>query len=202
MNEAERNYEIHDKEMLAIVRCLDEWRHLLEGAQNKFEIWSDHKNLKYFMSNQKLNRRQVQWALYLSRFDFMLKHVPRSSMGKANSLSRQLDWQKRIERDNENRTMIKKEWLKVRATQVAEVIIDKVDLLERIRKSEAKDDEVVKAVKEMKRARVKMLRDEEWREKDGLMLRDGKVYVPKDEKLRVEVIWLYHDTPVGGHGRQ
>ena len=98
--------------------------------------------------------------------------------------------------------MIKKEWLKVRAMQVAEVIIDKVDLLERIRKTEAKDDEVVKAVKKMKQAGVKMLRDEEWREENGLMLRDGKVYVPKDEKLRVEVIWLYYDIPVGGHSGQ
>jgi len=59
LNEAERNYEIHDREMLVIIRCLDEWRHLLEGAQNKFEIWSNHKNLKYFMSSQKLNRRQA-----------------------------------------------------------------------------------------------------------------------------------------------
>jgi len=92
--------------------------------------------------------------------------------------------------------------LKVRATQVAEVIIDGVDLLEKIRGSEAKDNEVVKAVEEMKRAGVKMLRDKEWREENGLMLRDGKVYVPKDEKLRVEVIWLHYDMPVGGHGRQ
>jgi len=81
LNEAERNYEIHDKEMLAIIRYLEKWRHLLEGAQGRFEIWSDHKNLEYFMSNQKLNKRQAQWALYLSRFDFHLKHVPESSMG-------------------------------------------------------------------------------------------------------------------------
>ena len=49
LNETERNYEIHDKEMLAIVRGLEAWRHLLEGAQYKFEIWTDHKNLEYFM---------------------------------------------------------------------------------------------------------------------------------------------------------
>ena len=98
--------------------------------------------------------------------------------------------------------MIKKEWLKVRAMQVAEVIIDKVDLLKRIRGSETKDNEVIKAVEEMKQAGVKMLRDEEWREENGLMLRDGKVYVPKDEKLRVEVIRLHYDTLVRGHGRQ
>jgi len=60
LNKAERNYKIHGKEMLVIVRCLDEWKHLLEGAQNKFEIWSDHKNLEYFMSSQKLNQRQAQ----------------------------------------------------------------------------------------------------------------------------------------------
>jgi len=93
--------------------------------------------------------------------------------------------------------MIKKEWLKVRAMQVAEVIIDRVDLLEKIRESEAKDDKVVKAVEEMKQAGVKMLRDEEWREENGLMLRDGKVYVPKDKKLRAEVIWLHHDMCKG-----
>ena len=59
LNETERNYEIHDKEMLAIIRGLENWRHLLKGAQFKFEIWTDHKNLEYFMKAQKLNHRQV-----------------------------------------------------------------------------------------------------------------------------------------------
>ena len=59
LNETERNYEIHDKEMLAIIRGLESWRHLLEGAQFKFEIWTDHKNLEYFMKAQKLNQRQA-----------------------------------------------------------------------------------------------------------------------------------------------
>jgi len=60
LNKTERNYKIHDKEMLAIVRGLEAWRHLLEGAQYKFEIWTDHKNLEYFMKAQKLNRRQAR----------------------------------------------------------------------------------------------------------------------------------------------
>ena len=55
LNEAERNYEIHDKEMLVIIRCLEAWRHFLEGAKGRFEIWTDHKNLEYFMNAQKLN---------------------------------------------------------------------------------------------------------------------------------------------------
>jgi len=77
-----------------------------------------------------------------------------------------------------------------------------VDLLDKVQKYEVRDDEVVKAVEEMKRAGVKMLRDEEWRQEDGLILKEGKVYVPKDEELRAEVIRLHHDTPVGGHGGQ
>ena len=59
LNEMERNYEIHDKEMLAIIRGLENWRHLLEGAHFKFEVWTDHKNLEYFMKTQKLNQRQA-----------------------------------------------------------------------------------------------------------------------------------------------
>ena len=55
LNEAERNYEIHDKEMLAIIQCLETWRHFLEGAKGRFKIWTDHKNLEYFMKAQKLN---------------------------------------------------------------------------------------------------------------------------------------------------
>jgi len=55
LNEAERNYEIHDKEMLAIIQCLRAWRYFLEGAKNQFKIWTDHKNLEYFMKAQKLN---------------------------------------------------------------------------------------------------------------------------------------------------
>jgi len=91
LSDTERNYEIHDKEMLVVVRCLEAWRHFLEGATVKFKIWTDHKNLEYFMRVQKLNRRQARWALYLSRFNFMLKHVPGSRMGKADSLSRRPD---------------------------------------------------------------------------------------------------------------
>jgi len=95
--------------MLAVIRCLEAWRYFLEGTTVKFEIWTDHKNLEYFMKAQKLNRRQARWALYLSRFDFMLKHVPGSKMGKADSLSRRPDWEVRVERDNEDETLIKLE---------------------------------------------------------------------------------------------
>ena len=74
--------------------------------------------------------------------------------------------------------------------------------MEKVRKSKVKDNEVVKAVEEMKQARVKMLRDKEWRKEDSIMYKEEKVYVPKDDILRAEIIRLHHDTPVGGHGEQ
>jgi len=91
----------------------------------------------------------------------MLKHIPGSKMGKVNSLSRRLDWEIGVEKDNKDKTLVKPEWLEVRKTEVVEIIVDRVDLLEEVRKSEVKDNEVIKVVEEMKQVGVKMLRDEE-----------------------------------------
>ena len=101
-----------------------------------------------------------------------------------------------MERDNENKTLVKLEWLEVQRTEGVEVIIEKVDLLEKVKQSRVKDDEIIKTVKEIKQAGVKMLRDEEWREVDGVIYKEEKVYVPKDNILRMEIIRLYHNTLV------
>jgi len=132
----------------------------------------------------------------------MLKYVLGSKIGKADSLSRKLDWEVGVERDNEDKTLVKPEWLEIRRTEIVEIIVKGVDLLEKVRQSKVKDDEVVKAVKEMKWTEVKMLRDEEWKEVNGIMYKKRKVYVPKDDKLRAEIIRLHHDTLIGGHGGQ
>ena len=91
LNEIERNYEIHDKKMLVVIRELENWKYLLESTKLKFKIWTDHKNLEYFMKVQKLNRKQACQALYLSRFNFILKHVPGTKMEKVDRLSKKLD---------------------------------------------------------------------------------------------------------------
>jgi len=95
--------------MLGVIRCLEAWRHFLEDARSKFEIWTDHKNLEYFMTSQNLNHKQARWALYLFRFDFVLKHVLGSKMGKVDSLSRRSDWEKKGEKDNKERILLKLE---------------------------------------------------------------------------------------------
>jgi hypothetical protein len=82
LNDTERNYDIHDKEMLAVMRALYEWRHFLQGSQRKFEIWTDHKNLEYFTTTKKLNQRQARWSLELSKYDFTLVHKPREQHTK------------------------------------------------------------------------------------------------------------------------
>ena len=96
---------------------------------------------------------------------------------------------------------MKPEWLKVKRTEKVEIIIEEVDLLEKVRQSKVKNDKVVKTVEEIKQAEVKMLRDEEWREVDSVMYKEKKIYIPKDDKLRVEIIILHHDMPVGEHER-
>ena len=111
LNQTERNYKIHDKEMLVVIRGLENWRHLLEDTKYKFKIWTDHKNLGYFMKMQKLNQRQAQQALYLFRFNFTLKHVPDTKMEKADGLSKQSDWKVEVENDNNNQVLIKDCWL-------------------------------------------------------------------------------------------
>ena len=88
----------------------------------------------------------------------------------------------------------------MRKAEKVEIIVEGVDLLEKVRQSKVKDNEVVKAVEEIKKAGVKILRDEEWREVDDIIYKERKVYVSKDNKVRAEIIRLHHNMPVGGYG--
>jgi len=99
-----------------------------------------------------------------------------------------------MEKDNEDQTLIRPEWVRG-----VETVIEEEDLRERIKKAQKGDKKAVKIVKELKKAGVKTSRDEEWEIEDGVVLKEGRIYVPEGE-LRGEVIQLYHDTPVGGHG--
>ena len=137
----------------------------------------------------------------MSRFDFTLKHVAGKSMGRADSLSRRVDWVEGVKRDNKNQVMLKEEWLEVRVMEQLVEGLEK-EIVKRIKEARDKDEEVINAVEEMKKAGVKMLRDEEWQIGEGLVLKEGKVYVTKDEKLTVEIIWLHHDMPIAEHGGQ
>jgi len=116
----EWNYKIHDKEMLAIIRALEEWRHFLEGVTHPVEIWTDHKNLEYFMMAKKLNRHQARWSLHLARFNFLLHHHPGRTMGKPDVLSRRANYGNGA-LDNENIVLLQLEFLVVRALEGVEL---------------------------------------------------------------------------------
>jgi len=75
-----------------------------------------------------------------------------------------------------------------------------VEILEKIKKARSKDEDVVRVVEEMKKVGVRELRGDEWKLEEDLILKEGKIYMPKDEELRAEVIWLHHDVPAAGHG--
>ena len=84
----ECNYEIYDKELLAIIRCFEEWRSKLEGVVFLIKIISDHRNLKYFMITKQLSRRQTRWVEYLSRFNFKINYRLDKQEDKSNALTR------------------------------------------------------------------------------------------------------------------
>lgn len=200
LSEVERNYDIHDKEMLAIIRALDEWRHYLEGTEHTFEIWTDHKNLEYFMTAQKLTRRQARWSLFLSRFDFTLHHRPGKSSQKPDALSRRSDHAKG-NKDNENIVLLKPSYFKIQALNQGHATFTYAenDLLKEIRQAKNLDEQVVKAVEELKKSSTKKIDGQEWSEEQGLILFRGKVYVPKDKDLRRKIVEQHHDTYIAGH---
>jgi len=70
MIDAELNYDIYDKELLAIVKAFRQWRAYLEGTSHPVQVYSDHNNLQYFTTTKLLSRRQARWSEYLSEFDF------------------------------------------------------------------------------------------------------------------------------------
>ena len=91
----------------------------------------------------------------------MLKHVLKSKIEKMDSLNKRPDQKVEVERNNENEMLTKSKWLKVRKTKRVEIIVEEIDLLEKVRKSKVKNNEVVKAMKEMKQTGIKILKDEE-----------------------------------------
>jgi len=147
----EQNYEIYDKEMLAIIWALEKWRHFLEGMTHLVEIWTDHKNLEYFMTTKKLNCCQACWSLHLARFDFLLHHCPGRAMGKPDTLSRRADHGNGAS-DNENVVLLQLEFLVVRALEGVELTGVEQKILSNIHKGNQNRDQekpITKATQEL-----------------------------------------------------
>jgi hypothetical protein len=203
LDETQRNYEIYDKEMMAIIRALEEWRHWLIGTTKPFEIWTDHRNLQYFLSARKLNRRQARWNLILSEYNFTLHHKPGNQMLKADALSRRPDHETDMTHDNEGITLLSPEKIRNIQTEQDVVLIttEGDEIVKKIK--ESKDEEYDDLIQGIKR---KMGKNKEitdlgitWKHEDGIFTRNGNIVLPRDMKIRKEVLRQHHDNPVSGH---
>ena len=125
-------------------------------------------------------------------------------MDKADSLSRRVDWVKKLERENKNQVILKKELLEIKVIKKGQLLIEKAEegILEKIKKLKAKYNEVVKTIKEMKKTKVKVLRNNKWQIKDKLVLKERKVYILKNKELRLEIIRLHYNMLITEYREQ
>jgi len=188
----EWNYEIHDKEMLAIIRALQEWWHFVEGAE--------HKNLEYFMTAKQLNWRQAWWSLYLSRFDFVLQHKSRKSMGKPDVLSHRSNHSTGAN-NNSDVVLLTPKVFAVCALEGLEFTGLEQDILRDIRRGtkQPKEEPVAQATQELQKSSTRSLQSVEWSERDGLLYYHGCIYIPDTSDLCHRIVSLCHDTKVAGH---
>jgi hypothetical protein len=210
---AECNYDIHDREMLAIVESMKHWRHYLEGAKFPVQILSDHKNLEVFMTTKILNRRQARWAEFLAGYDFVLGHIP-GAKNPADGPSRRPDYMENVEIPSG--ALIPRSALRMLypdgddssasasslQTLTLEAYWNRVGVHANTTPKASLRDRFVSALE--KDPFVAELRQTTplpapWSWHDRLLLHDNLVYVPQDAALRVELMQTHHDDPLAGH---
>jgi len=196
MQAAERNYEIYDKELLAIVEALAKWRQYLLDAAEPFKVWTDHENLKYFREPHKLNGQQAQWYLKLQDYDFTLKHI----LGKTNTKADILSWkdQGNTKEDNKDVQLLKDEmWTRKTTAKVTmlgrKVMTEESDIIKKIQKNNTKEKKVVQALEK---------NDGLIWEENRVAYMEGRVYVPNNKELREEILKEHHDPADIGHPEQ
>jgi transposase InsO family protein len=197
---AERNYQIYDKEMLAIMLALDHWRHFLRNGE-EFDIWSDHQNLQYFREPQKLNRRQARWYTELADYNFKIHHRPGKLNIVADTLSRKDQPEGGVKTDNIDITMLDDD--KVIAARAITMIDnqyfdndrlsfrDEEEILDEVRRRRQQCDDKV--------ATAMTAKNKDYQESNGIIKYRGLVYIPRDRTLRERILYAHHDTPIAGH---
>jgi len=185
------NYEIYNWKLMDIVRALETWQHYLQGSPFPTGILSDHKNLTYFRTAQKLNRWQAQWSLFLSEFNLKLIHTPRSRMIQFDALSW---WPDHITDEIDNDNII------VLSNNIFIKMID-LELQDEIKNETAKDDFFVKALQAIKENSPPPTRSslEEWKIEEVILFFKDRCYIPPHEELWREVVKWYYDSLSGGH---
>jgi hypothetical protein len=153
MNEAKRNYEIYDCEMLAITEALKDWRMYLEGLPQPFEIITDYCNLEFWCTAQNLTRRQARWALLLADYNFVLIHKPGVENGASDGLSRQSRHKVSDAEDNNDQVVLSPKHfhhLAATAFNLGSVEVSAPSLEKRIKDCLDRESSVAEALKSLK----------------------------------------------------
>jgi hypothetical protein len=190
MTPAELNYDIHDKELLAIVVAFEQWRVYLEGSKFKVQVWTDHKNLTTFTTTKILNRRQVRWSEALSAYNFTITYRKGSENARADALSRRQDYAgKPTERP---RAILKEggDGIEYNHELLATIsIVEDTDLEKRIKDAYQTDECASRILKE---PTTEFTIDQQ-----GLLRFKGLVYIPT--RMRRDFIRDQHSLPAHGH---
>ncbi|EEB88780.1 hypothetical protein MPER_13203 [Moniliophthora perniciosa FA553] len=193
-NQAERNYQIYDRELLAMIRALKEWRHYLMGGKFPFVILSDHDNLRYFRKPQDLNPRQARWLLFLSEFNFKMVHTPGKQLIQADALSRRPDHV--TDEDENQQTILLPDHLFINSVHF--------ELESEIRDKLSKDDFHKAALESLLHDGVTPIKSalSDWKIDDGIIKFRGKTYVPDDLETRRRIVKEIHESFGTGHPGQ
>ncbi|MCO5585599.1 hypothetical protein L7F22_039534 [Adiantum nelumboides] len=173
----EINYEIHDKELLAIIDSFETWRHLLEGAPHKISVYTDHKNLEYFMASRVLNRCRARWSGILSRFNFVISYRPGHQQGKPDALSRRSYLTPKegdAAFDQQESIIVKPEQLKLNA--IISNAPKNSTFLTKVRKQTARDP-LARNIRRELQGQGDV--NEDFQESDGLVYYKGLLYIPQ-----------------------
>ena len=203
---AEWNYEIYDRELLAIIRTLSEWCHYIQGSAHTTVVHSNHKNLTYFRNAQKLNRRQAWWSLNLSEFDLQMIHVPGKKMIVSDALSQWTDHFSGNECDNEDITLLPDHLFAnaIDSEPILHILID-TELQEKIANAKNLDTSAAEALKLLLEDGPNTLQDDlsDWTTEDlngkPMLFYQGKQYVPKNDQLQQEIVNAFHYPITAGH---
>lgn len=203
----ECNYEIYDKELLAIVRCFEEWRPELEGSPSPIRVITDHKNLEYFTTTKLLNRRQARWSEFLSRFNFRIEYRPGKQGVKPDALTRRSEdlpeeGDERLQ--HQSQVVLKEHNLPaVRLSPMiqqpdARLPPDLEALFEAACAADPTPREVLSAL-ESGADRHPSLTLSECENRNGRLYYRGRLYIPAYDDLKAEILRRCHDAPVAGH---
>ena len=196
---AEINYDIHDKEMLAIVTGLKEWEHMLRSCKDEFIVYTDHKNLEYFASTKVLSRRQARWAEFLAEFWFKVVYRPGHLNTKADVLSRRRDYAPKEGGEPTQQSLFKPgQWVvdsaRIASTKVFELPGTFIARLKAAAEADLDWQATLKAVRENSEAVAP-----EFEDKDGILYYENRYVIPSDTGLRLKILGDNHDSRVAGH---